>query len=59
MSAISFTDKMAEDVLSGEIYAPRFEKLCSELFSLVDGIQYVTTSQSWDLGRDGRSAMLP
>jgi hypothetical protein len=56
--AIPFTEKMAEDTIASEISPTRFEKFAADFFSLVDQTTYVTTSKSWDLGRDARPIAL-
>jgi len=55
MSSIGFTEAMARTILENELSSHRFERFCVALFSEVDGVEYVPTSASWDLGRDGRS----
>lgn len=42
-------------ILEDEPAPIRFEDFCSDLLTEVDGIDYVGTSRSWDLARDGRS----
>lgn len=52
--AASFTKQMASLILKGEDSPTRFERFCCQLFSAVDGIRYVPTSRTYDLGCDGR-----
>jgi hypothetical protein len=54
MTPASFTEKMAEDIIASDQSSARFERFCVELFSECDGVEYVPTSASWDLGSDGR-----
>ena len=42
-------------LLDNEINTIRFENFCLDLYSKAEGIQIVPTSQTWDLGRDGRT----
>lgn len=49
---------MILDVLRIDDSHARFEKFCVEIFSVLDGVDYVPTSSTWDLGRDGRQASL-
>jgi len=42
-------------ILEDENSPIRFEDFCCDLFTEVDGINYVGTSRSWDLARDGRT----
>ncbi len=58
MSPVTFTNRMAEFILEKEDTSQRFERFCVDLFTEVDGVQYVPTSASWDLGRDGRPVSL-
>ena len=51
----SFTEGMAMAILQGEESYARFEDFCCELFSKVDGWEYVPTSRSYDMGSDGRN----
>lgn len=46
------TKKMAEIIIASETSSRRFEAFCADLFSDVDGSEYVMTSRTWDLGRD-------
>jgi len=48
-------NSVAEILIERDTSANRFERFCVDLLSEVHGIEYVPTSQSWDLGRDGRS----
>lgn len=52
--ARSFTEGMAKAILQGEESNARFENFCCELFSEVDGWEYVPTSRTYDRGVDGR-----
>ncbi len=54
----SFTCNMVEDILASDESSTRFENFCVFLFCDVDGIDYVPTSRSYDLGRDGRVASM-
>lgn len=45
---------MARLILLAEDFDARFETLCIQVFSKVDGKTYIPTSKSWDLGKDGR-----
>jgi hypothetical protein len=45
-------------ILTEEESSARFERFCVELFSRLDATEYVTTSPSYDLGRDGRQTSL-
>jgi len=54
--ASSFTEGMAKWVLEAEHSPARFERFCCALFSSEDGRDYVPTSSTYDLGRDGRTA---
>lgn len=58
MSTLDFTLSMAEHILEHDDNPVRFEKFCNDLFSEVDGAQYVPTSRTHDLGRDGRATTL-
>jgi hypothetical protein len=58
MENASFTQAMAIEILSDSVSSTRFEQFCIELFSEYEGIDYVPTSVSWDLGRDGRTMKL-
>jgi hypothetical protein len=53
----SFTAAMARDIIEHERFPTRFEAFCVELMSAVEDCQYVGTSRSWDLGRDGRGVL--
>lgn len=50
----SVTIDMAFDILTHERFPVRFEDFCVDLFFDVDGVRSVTTSTTWDHGRDGR-----
>ena len=54
----NLTKGMVVNILALEDNSARFERFCVELFSKLDGTDYVTTSATWDLGRDGRQASL-
>ena len=43
------------NILRGERSPIRFEEFCCDLFTKVDGVDYLPTSRSYDLGRNGRS----
>ena len=49
-------ERWVQDILRSESSPIRFEDLCVEVFSDAEGIHYVRTSRSYDLGRDGRDA---
>lgn len=51
--------KLARYVLMDEKHAIRFEDFCIDLFSDVNQCVYVTTSRTWDLGKDGRQVTSP
>ncbi len=44
-------------VLDADDNHSRFELFCIDICSVVGGIDIVPTSKTWDLGRDGRSAL--
>lgn len=44
-------------VLDADDNHSRFELFCIDICSVVEGIDIVPTSKTWDLGRDGRSAL--
>ena len=46
---------LAELILVNERNDYRFEQFCLSIVGKHEGITYVPTSQSWDMGRDGRS----
>ncbi|WP_433964589.1 hypothetical protein [Tunturiibacter gelidiferens] len=48
-------DAIAELILQNEKNDFRFEQFCQGVLSLEEGVTYVPTSQSWDMGRDGRT----
>lgn len=48
-------EAIAELIFQSERSDSRFESACLTLVGKHEGITYVPTSQSWDLGRDGRS----
>jgi len=50
------TKQMVFDILTHERFPTRFEDFCAALFSEIDGVTYVTTSPTWDHGRDARAA---
>lgn len=54
MSAGGIPEQWARMVIEAEVSSVRFEDFCVELFSDVEGIDYVRTSRSYDLGRDAR-----
>src|SRR4051794_4142913 len=56
MAVHPVSESMIHRILSEEASSTRFEDLCVELFTSVDGIEYVRTSRSWDLGQDGRAS---
>ena len=45
-------------ILEDEKSVIRFEQFCCDLLTDVDGTDYLGTSRSWDLGRDGRTLPL-
>src|SRR5688572_30330732 len=49
-------ESWVRDILRTESSSIRFEDLCVETFADAEGIHYVRTSRSYDLGRDGRDA---
>lgn len=55
----NFTPFMAKQLIEADEEPTRFEKFCLDLYTDVDGIEYVPTSRSWDLGRDARSRGRP
>jgi hypothetical protein len=56
MADAPFTETMALHILEHESSPLRFENFCVDLFSELDQTPYVTTSRSYDMGRDGRGA---
>lgn len=54
MSVLTLTPKLIDDILIAESNDSRFESFCIRLFSAADGVEYVGTGASWDLGLDGR-----
>lgn len=58
MGDASFTQAMAIEILSDRVSSTRFEQFRIDLFSEYEGIDYVPTSTTWDLGRDGRTLRL-
>lgn len=56
MADASFTEMMALHIFEHESSPLRFENYCVDLFSALDQTPYVTTSRSYDMGRDGRGA---
>lgn len=57
--SLTLTQGIVTQVLEQEDYPKRFERFCVDLFSRLDGVDYVCTSSSWDLGRDGRGTAGP
>lgn len=55
MSTEAIADQFAETILAREDQPVRFEKFCADLYSVSQGVQLVTTSKTWDLGRDAKS----
>lgn len=47
---------LAELILQTETNAYRFENFCLEVVGKNEGVKYLPTSRSWDLGRDGRAS---
>jgi hypothetical protein len=58
MADVEFTPNMSRAILRDDDDFSRFEKFCCELFTYIDGVRYVPTSRSHDLGRDGKSDAL-
>ncbi len=56
MSFHTLPEGLIRRILECESSSIRFEDLCIELFSESEGMQYVRTSTTWDLGKDGRLA---
>ena len=54
----SLTKSMVLHILERDDLAIRFENFCVELFGTLDGVEYVTTSRTYDLGRDGKGLSL-
>ena len=46
---------IVRDILAAERSPVRFEQFCCDLFSGIEGIDYLPTSRSYDLSRDGRT----
>lgn len=46
---------LAELIIASERSDSRFEQFCLNIVAKNEGVTYLPTSQSWDLGRDGRS----
>jgi hypothetical protein len=55
MTQSSLTKNMVFDILTHERFPVRFEDFCAALFTDIDGEAYVTTSRTWDHGRDARA----
>lgn len=53
-----FLEAWVSSIIQDDVQSSRFERFCVDLFSIVDDEEYVPTSVSWDLGKDGRSARL-
>ncbi len=49
-------EALAELILQVESNSYRFENFCIALVGKHEGVKYLPTSQSWDMGRDGRSS---
>jgi hypothetical protein len=49
-------DALAELILQVETNSYRFENFCIALVGKHEGVKYLPTSQSWDMGRDGRAS---
>ena len=56
MADRALREPWVQDILRSESSPIRFEDTCIEVFSDAEGIHYVRTSRSYDLGRDGRDA---
>lgn len=52
---MSIPKGMIKRILEEETSPIRFEQFCCELFTERDQQEYLATSQSWDLSRDGRT----
>jgi len=55
MTSQSIPTKLLRIILETETSSQRFEHFCNDLFSDVDEREYVPTSPTWDLGRNGRA----
>lgn len=55
MASHTIPPNIVRDILAAERSPVRFEQFCCDLLSAVDGIDYLPTSRSYDLSRDGRS----
>lgn len=55
MATAQIPDGTIQRILEDEKSSIRFEHFCCDLLTSIDGFDYVWTSRSWDLGRDGRS----
>src|SRR5215211_4738940 len=52
------SEGIAKAVICADVHPIRFENFCNELVSKIEGgAAVVSTSQSWDLGVDGRSVV--
>jgi len=49
-------EALAELILQSESNAFRFENFCISAVGKHEGVTYLPTSQSWDMGRDGRAS---
>jgi len=49
-------EALAELILQVESNSYRFENFCIALVGKHEGVKYLPTSQSWDMGRDGRAS---
>ena len=49
-------ESLAELILQTESNTYRFENFCISAVGAHEGVTYLPTSQSWDLGRDGRAS---
>jgi hypothetical protein len=58
MVITTLTDSMIREVLSNERYTLRFEDFCIDLMSEARGVDYLRTSRSYDLGKDGRGVQI-
>ena len=49
-------EAIAELILQTESNSYRFENFCLAVVGKHEGVKYLPTSQSWDMGRDGRAS---
>lgn len=58
-NAAGFTVEMATQILTNERYTIRFEDFCIQLFKDAKTVDYLSTSRTYDLGRDARGVTSP